>query len=161
MPTEIERKFLVADESWRREASASRELRQGYLALTERAVVRVRLADDEQAWVGIKEHRIGRSHGEYEYEIPIDEARELLALCTGAIIAKRRYLIPVGDHCWEVDEFLGENAGLILAEIELGAENEAFREPGWLGREVTEERRFYNAALSVRPWTRWPEADRR
>jgi len=161
MPTEIERKFLVADDAWRRSASAPRELRQGYLALTERAVIRVRLVDGERAWLGIKEHRIGRSHGEYEYEIPVGEARELLALCTGAVIEKRRYVVPVGGHCWEVDEFLGDNAGLVLAEIELGAEDEAFREPDWLGREVTDERRFYNAALSERPWARWPEADRR
>lgn len=161
MPTEIERKFLVADDGWRRDASVPRELRQGYLALTKRAVIRVRLVDGKRAWVGIKEHRIGRSHGEYEYEIPVGEAWELLGLCTGAVIEKRRYLVPVGQHYWEVDEFLGENAGLIMAEIELRAEDEVFREPDWLGREVTDERRFYNAALSERPWALWSEADRR
>jgi len=160
VPTEIERKFLVADAGWRRDASTPRLLRQGYLALTERAVIRVRVADDTHAWIGVKEHRIGRSHGEYEYAIPPDEARELLGLCTGAVIEKRRFLIPVAGHEWEVDEFLGDNGGLILAEIELGAEDETFERPAWVGREVTDERRYYNAALSTRPWSRWPEAER-
>ena len=154
MPIEIERKFLVTSDAWRGEVQgAPRRLRQGYLALTDRAVIRVRVAEDSQAWVGIKEHRIGRAHGEYEYPVPVAEATELLALCTGRLIEKRRFLVPVGGHTWEVDEFEGDNAGLVLAEIELDDVGESFMQPEWAGREVTDDRRFYNAALAFQPWT--------
>lgn len=153
MPTEIERKFLVKNDAWRRQAEGSpQQLRQGYLALTGRAVIRVRTAGDECAWIGVKEHRIGRAHGEYEYPVPVDEAREMLALCSGSLIEKKRFRIPQGEHVWEVDEFAGDNAGLILAEIELGAVDEMFDMPDWLGIEVTDDRRFYNASLSLHPW---------
>lgn len=153
MPTEIERKFLVSNADWREQAeSEPQRLRQGYLALTGRAVVRVRIADGKQAWLGVKEHRIGRSHGEYEYPIPVQEAGELLGLCSGALIEKTRYRVPSGSHVWEVDEFQGDNAGLVLAEIELDAADESFDLPAWAGREVTDDRRFYNAALTRTPW---------
>lgn len=153
MPTEIERKFLVKSEAWREQVvGPPQPLRQGYLALTDRAVIRVRTAGDEQAWIGVKEHRIGRAHGEYEYPVPVAEAREMLALCSGSVIEKTRFRIPRGKHVWEVDEFAGDNAGLVLAEIELDAVDETFDLPGWLGVEVTDDRRFYNAALSLHPW---------
>lgn len=161
MPTEIERKFLVADASWRDQAGVPQRLRQGYLALTERAVVRVRIAGRSAAWIGVKEHKIGRSHGEFEYPIPPPEARELLRLCSGNLVEKQRFRVPVAGHEWEIDEFLGANAGLVLAELELRREDESFAVPHWLGREVTTERRFYNAALSVRPWRSWPAAERK
>lgn len=161
MPTEIERKFLVAGDGWRRGAGAPQQLRQGYLALTERAVVRVRLAGETAAWLGVKEHRIGRSHGEFEYPIPPGEARELLGLCTGTVVEKRRFRVPVAGHEWEVDEFMGANAGLVVAELEMSDEDEEFVRPDWLGREVTAERRFYNAALSLRPWRNWPAEEQR
>lgn len=161
MPREIERKFLVAGAGWRARAGAPQHLRQGYLALTERAVVRVRIAEPTTgAWLGVKEHRIGRAHGEFEYPIPPDDARELLELCSGSVIEKRRFRVPVAGHEWEVDEFLGANAGLVVAEIELRSEEEEFVQPAWLGREVTAERRFYNAALSVRPWRSWDVTER-
>ena len=127
-------------------------MRQGYLALTDRAVIRVRTAGDEQAWIGVKEHRIGRSHGEYEYPVPVEEAREMLALCSGSLIEKTRFFVPRDKHVWEVDEFAGDNAGLVLAEIELGDVDESFGLPDWIGPEVTDDRRFYNAALSLHPW---------
>ena len=153
MPTEIERKFLVANADWRaRVEGEPLHLRQGYLALTERAVVRVRIADESQAWLGVKEHRIGPSHGEYEYPIPVPEARELLDLCSGALIDKTRSRVPRGRHVWEVDEFHGDNAGLVLAEIELADADESFDLPVWVGREVTDDRRFYNASLTLAPW---------
>ncbi len=153
MPTEIERKFLVKNDAWRAQVSGMpQRLRQGYLALTDRAVIRVRTAGDERAWIGVKEHRIGRAHGEYEYPVPVDEAREMLALCGGSLIEKTRFTLPQGKHVWEVDEFDGDNAGLVLAEIELDAVDETFDLPEWIGAEVTDDRRFYNAALSLHPW---------
>lgn len=159
MPTEIERKFLVNAPDWRAQAEEPpQRLRQGYLALTERAVIRVRIADDGRAWLGIKEHRIGPSHAEYEYPIDAGEARELLNLCDGAPIEKIRFRVHSGPHVWEIDEFHGENEGLILAEIELGAPDEHFERPAWLGREVTADRRFYNAALAFTPWPRFAAA---
>lgn len=161
MPTEIERKFLVCGDGWRARAGGPQHLLQGYLALTERAVVRVRLAGASAAWLGVKEHKIGRAHGEFEYSIPPGEGRQLLEFCTGTVIEKRRFRVPVGAHVWEIDEFLGANAGLVVAEIELGTEEETFEQPEWLGREVTAERRFYNAALSLRPWRNWKAAEQR
>jgi len=153
MPIEIERKFLVVNADWREQVEGEQShLRQGYLAVTERAVVRVRIADEAQAWVGIKEHRIGPSHGEYEYPIPVPEARELLGLCNGALIDKTRSRVPRGHHVWEVDEFHGDNADLVLAEIELDDAGEPFDLPDWAGREVTDDRRFYNVALTLTPW---------
>lgn len=153
MPTEIERKFLVANADWREQAEGEpQHLCQGYLAMTERAVVRVRTADNKQAWLGVKEHRIGPAHGEYEYPIDVAHARELFDLCSGALIEKTRFRVPGGPHVWEVDEFHGDNDGLILAEIELGAVDESFELPAWAGREVTADRRFYNAALTLLPW---------
>lgn len=153
MPTEIERKFLVNGPDWRAGVrDRAQHLQQAYLALTERAVVRVRIADDAQAWLGVKEHKIGPAHAEYEYPIDVAEARELLGLCSGALIDKTRHRVPNGRHVWEIDEFHGDNAGLVLAEIELGRTDEAFTRPEWVGREVTADRRFYNAALSRTPW---------
>lgn len=153
MPTEIERKFLVANADWREQTEGEpQHLRQGYLAMTERAVVRVRTINDAQAWLGVKEHRIGPAHGEYEYPIDIAHARELFDLCGGVLIEKTRFRVPSGPHIWEVDEFHGDNAGLILAEIELSDVDESFELPAWAGREVTADRRFYNAALTLMPW---------
>lgn len=153
MPIEIERKFLVTSDAWRGKVKGIPQcLRQGYLALTDRAVIRVRVAGDTRAWVGIKEHRIGRAHGEYEYPVPVGEATELLSLCIGRLIKKRRFLVPFGGHTWEVDEFEGDNAGLVLAEIELDDVEESFVRPDWAGAEVTDDRRFYNAALAFKPW---------
>lgn len=152
MAVEIERKFLVADEAWRLSASAPDRYRQGYLAVTDRAVVRVRLADDGRAWLGVKERIVGPAHGEYEYPIPAGDARQLLQLSVGTVIEKQRYRVPCGGYEWEVDEFLGDNAGLVVAEIELDHPEAAFERPPWLGREVTDDASYYNVALALRPW---------
>lgn len=153
MAIEIERKFLVADDAWRGSVMAAPDrYRQGYLAVTERAVVRVRLADDGGAWLGVKERIVGPARGEYEYPIPAGDARELLGLSVGSVVEKRRYRIACGGREWEVDEFLGENAGLVVAEIELEHPGAAFERPPWLGREVTDDSAYYNVALALKPW---------
>ncbi|HZP13024.1 MAG TPA: L,D-transpeptidase family protein [Nevskiaceae bacterium] len=156
MGTEIERKFLLRSNDWRKEVSRTREIRQGYLS-TEggKASVRVRLQDDE-ARLNIKAAVVGTTRAEYDYEMPVSDAREIIdKLCVG-VLEKKRHYVQRGAHTFEIDEFLGANAGLVVAEIELGAENEAFERPDWLGREVTAERRYYNNQLALRPYTQWP-----
>lgn len=156
MGVEIERKFLVGDESWRGAARGEPEhYRQGYLALTERASVRVRLGGDGSAWLGIKERRVGPVRAEFEYAIPADDAERLLELAAGCVIEKQRFRVAHGGLEWEVDEFLGANAGLVVAEIELEHEDSPFERPPWLGREVTAEAAYYNAALALHPWREW------
>lgn len=156
MAVEIERKFLVTADAWRDAADGSSEhYRQGYLALSERAVVRVRLSATGAAWLCVKERRIGARRGEYEYPIPAVDARELLGLAGERVVEKRRYLVSYAAKRWEVDEFLGANTGLVVAEIELRSETEAFEPPPWLGVEVTGEERYYNAALAFHPLREW------
>lgn len=158
MAVEIERKFRVADAGWRSAARADPRLyKQGYLALSERAVVRVRLSDEGQAWLCVKERRVGATRGEFEYPIPARDASELLRLAAGTVIEKRRHLVDHAEHGWEVDEFLGANAGLVIAEIELAREDATFERPPWLGEEVTDDERYYNAALAFHPWREWQE----
>ena len=152
MGREIERKFLVSGESWRREADAGRRIRQAYLALTERASVRVRLLGDTEAVLTVKSAAAGAARDEYEYPIPVADAEAMLALRQGHLIEKTRYRIPRSGHVWEVDVFSGENEGLILAEIELSGEEEAFERPAWVGPEVTRDMRYTNAALAQRPY---------
>ncbi|HEX5314039.1 MAG TPA: CYTH domain-containing protein [Gammaproteobacteria bacterium] len=162
MAIEIERKFLVASDAWRAQAAGEGErYLQGYLAIGERSVVRVRIAGERRAWIGVKEHRIGRARGEYEYPIPVADARELLQLVIGRLVEKNRYRVPHAGQVWELDEFLGANAGLVVAEIELAAAEEEFERPSWLGAEVTAERAYYNAALALHPWTEWENAELR
>jgi adenylate cyclase len=160
MPVEIERKFLVDGDAWRNGVRRHELYRQGYLAGSESCSVRVRVGG-ERAWVGIKGRVLGASRPEYEYEIPVHEANEILdTLCVHGRIEKRRYWVPYADHEWEVDEFLGSNAGLFVAELELEDESETFVPPPWLGREVTQDERYYNSSLADRPWREWPEASR-
>jgi adenylate cyclase len=154
MPHEIERKFLVRDDSWR-EGAAGRRMRQGYLSLEPARTVRVRISD-EQAWLNIKGRTEGVRRLEFEYPIPVDDARALLALCGDAVVDKTRYRVRHGAHTWEVDEFHGANAGLLVAEIELAHEDERFAQPPWLGREVSGEARYYNSSLAQRPFNSWP-----
>lgn len=161
MPLEIERKFRVHGDSWRTQVTRSLELRQGYLSgQGGKASVRVRL-EDAQANLNIKAAVLGSARAEYEYAIPADEARELLeTLCVGRI-EKIRHHVPAGDGLlWEIDEFLGDNQGLVVAEIELGSVDQAFAKPDWLGRELTEERRWYNHYLALHPYSGWPAAER-
>ena len=157
MGIEIERKFLVANEAWRIEATASIEIRQAYLANTSLSSIRVRTAGDK-ANINIKQMQIGPSHGEFEYEIPLKDAEEMLAgLCETGEIVKTRYYVDVATHTWEIDVFAGANAGLVIAEIELASVDEEFLKPGWLGREVTHEERYYNVALAHCPWSEWSD----
>jgi adenylate cyclase len=157
MPIEIERKFRIANDAWRQQIRSSTLLRQGYLANTARASVRVRLAGDE-AWLSVKAMTPGRARAEYEAAIRVDDANDMLArLCEGPLIEKWRHIVIHGGNEWEIDEFLGENAGLVIAELELDCEQEEFAAPSWLGNEVTHDERYYNFKLSQHPWRRWPE----
>ena len=165
MAIEIERKFLVSGDGWRAAAERSEEMAQGYLnrvdalAGGDRASVRVRL-EGPRARLNIKSCEPGRSRQEFEYPLPAEDARALLALCTGGRVEKRRHYVRHGAHLWEVDEFEGANAGLVVAEVELSALDEEFERPPWLGPEVTELQRYYNIALSARPFREWSGAER-
>jgi adenylate cyclase len=157
MAIEIERKFRVVDDSWRRQIRSSTLLRQGYLANTMRASVRVRLAADA-GWLSVKAMTPGFARAEYEVAIPGDDANEMLdSLCEGALVEKWRHIVIHEGHEWEIDEFLGENAGLIVAELELDSQDEPFARPAWLGEEVTHDEHYYNFRLSQHPWRHWPE----
>lgn len=157
MAVEIERKFLVGNDGWRRAARAAvKHYRQAYLAWSPRCVVRVRVSGSENAaWLGIKERKAGASRAEFEYPVPVADARQLLRLATGGVVEKQRYRVPHGEHVWEVDEFAGANAGLVVAEVELDAQDESFSRPPWLGSEVTGEERYYNANLAREPFCDW------
>jgi CYTH domain-containing protein len=156
MGLEIERKFLLRTDDWRREATRSVEMIQGYLSgEAGKASVRVRLEGD-RARLNIKAAVVGSTRAEYEYEVPAADAREILrTLCIG-VVEKRRHYVERKGHTFEIDEFAGANHGLVVAEIELRSADEAFELPGWLGREVTDERRYYNHQLALRPFTTWP-----
>lgn len=163
MPLEIERKFLVTGDAWRAEVIRSVEMRQGYLTREGQASVRVRL-EGEEAKLNIKAAVVGAARAEYEYDIPPEECREILAtLCVGRVEKTRHYLPARGAPAgavWEVDEFFGDNAGLVVAEIELPSADAAFEKPAWLGRELTEDRRYYNHHLALHPYASWPAAER-
>lgn len=154
MGIEIERKFLLRGDAWRALGEPVL-LRQGYLSSNKDRVVRVRI-EGGQGVLTIKGRTVGASRGEWEYPIPLDEASELLdGLCERPLIEKYRCRIAIGPHVWEVDEFLGANAGLVVAEIELTAEDEAFDRPGWIGEEVTDDVRYLNANLIKHPFSAW------
>ncbi len=153
MAAEIERKFLVADESWR-DGTQGVRIAQGYLSQDPERTVRVRVAG-EKAWLTIKGRSRGITRAEFEYEVPPAEARELLELCLPSVIDKTRHEIRHGGHVWEVDVFHGENDGLIVAEVELSDENEMPRMPAWLGAEVSDDVRYFNSHLARHPFTRW------
>lgn len=156
MGVEIERKFLVDGDAWRTLGEATL-LRQGYLSADPARTVRVRI-DGARAFLTIKGKSVGASRGEWEYPIPVSEAAELLdGLCQQPLVEKVRRRIAIGPHTWEVDEFLGANAGLVVAEIELASENEAFEKPVWIGREVTGETRYFNSNLIRHPYSQWKD----
>jgi CYTH domain-containing protein len=159
MALEIERKFLVKSRAWQREADAGRRIRQAYLSNTARNSVRVRIIDDKNARLTIKSGYRGIVRDEFEYEIPAADAREMLALRQSTIIDKVRYKVEHAGRVWEVDEFFGANAGLVLAEIELDDENHALHLPAWVGREVTGDKRFNNSQLAVHPFGEWARHD--
>lgn len=157
MPVEIERKFLVASDAWKADARPGQHFQQGYIIGTDRVSVRVRIVDDSVCTLTTKLPRCGMSRFEFENDLSPSEARALLGACEGAIIDKTRYEVMVGGNLWEVDVFGGENDGLVVAEIELRSEDQAFVRPAWLGREVTGIARYQNSALVKRPYKRWPK----
>jgi adenylate cyclase len=155
MAIEIEHKFLLANDDWRELVSHSVIYRQGYLSSQPTSSIRVRISD-EQAWLNIKSATIGIQRSEYEYEISLFDAHEILDnLCLKPIIEKTRHFVTHENHLWEIDEFDGENAGLIVAEIELNSQDETFAKPDWLGAEVTQDVRYYNNNLAKNPYSQW------
>lgn len=157
MAIEIERKFLVADDSWREHVGRSLAMGQGYFETGRAASVRVRVAGKD-AWLNIKSAELGRKRLEFEYAIPLADAETMLErFCAGRSVSKVRHWVPWQGHTWEVDVFDGANAGLVMAEIELDHEEESFASPPWLGREVTDEQRYYNMALAQHPYRDWKQ----
>jgi len=154
MAKEIERKFLVNGDAWRALAEGT-TYRQGYLNSAKERTVRIRTADG-RAFLTIKGITVGATRSEYEYEIPFDDGKAMLdTLVEKPLIEKKRYKIPVGNVTWEIDEFLGENVGLIVAEVELKGADQTFDKPVWLGDEVTSDPRYFNANLIKNPFTCW------
>ena len=155
MGLEIERKFLVNGD-FMKDAYKSYHIIQGYICRGTGRSVRIRIRDDK-AFITIKGKASegGLSRFEWEKPIPVKDAKELLELRDGALIDKTRYLVKVGDHVFEVDVFSGDNDGLVMAEVELGSEDEAFEKPQWLGEEVTGDRRYYNSSLIANPFKDW------
>ena len=153
---EIERKFLIRDNSYKETATSHIRMAQGYICRESGRTVRVRKAGD-RGWLTIKGPSAdnGLSRFEWETEISGADAERLMKLCQAGIIEKIRHLVPYGDHIFEVDEFLGENLGLTVAEIELENESEPFSRPEWLGEEVTGDRRYYNSMLAAAPFSTW------
>jgi CYTH domain-containing protein len=155
MPLEIERKYLVNGEGWRAHGSGV-PCRQGYLSTVPERTVRVRLIRDK-GYLTIKGISVGATRAEYEYEVPAGEASEMLdKLCERPLIEKTRYRVEHQGLTWEIDEFDGDNAGLIIAEVELEEEDQVIMLPDWVGKEVTGDPRYYNASLIADPFTRWP-----
>lgn len=166
MGIEIERKFLPRSDGWRAAAHRVVPMAQGYLndlALVDsgamRASVRVRIEGDV-AFLNIKSRELGTTRQEFEYPVPVVDARALLKLCVGGLIEKNRHHVDYAGHLWEVDEFFGDNAGLVVAEIELDAADAAFAKPDWAGVEATHAPRYYNLALASRPFSQWREDER-
>lgn len=156
MALEIERKFLVLDDSFKHEAFSKSHIVQGYICSGHGRTVRIRIRD-EHAYITIKgPSRLGGlARYEFEQEIPMDDARQLLTLCEPGTVEKTRWLVKAGRHTFEVDEFHGDNAGLVVAEVELGSEDESYEKPHFIGKEVTGDRRYYNNQLRQNPYSRW------
>lgn len=155
---EIERKFLVSSEAFKEEAKSNEHIVQGFLNTHAERTVRVRIKGDKgYLTVKGKSNEAGTSRFEWEKEIDLEEAKALLNLCEKEVLEKIRYLIPLGEHVFEVDEFQRKNQGLVVAEIELKDENEPFEKPNWLGKEVTGIVKYYNSQLSKNPYSKWKE----
>lgn len=161
MAFEIERKFLVVNDTWQQSVSDESYIRQAYLTGRDKASIRVRIRDNHTATLTIKSRGADLKRLEFEYEIPVLEAEAMLTLRRGAIIEKRRAIVPVRGHLWEVDTFFGDNAGLVLAEIELNSVGEKFARPQWIGTEVTSHASYYNGALANNPFLAWANGDHR
>jgi CYTH domain-containing protein len=156
---EIERKFLVRKgDAYKRAAFSNSHIQQGYIP-ADGATVRVRTRDDK-AYLTIKGKSVngGMTRYEFEKEITLDEAHSLLKLCRGGVVDKQRWLVKSGNHTFEVDEFFGDNAGLVMAEVELSSEDEVYEKPDFIGMEVTGDRRFYNSHLLTNPYSNWKDS---
>ena len=160
MPFEIERKFLVRGDAWQSLATERYHIRQAYLASQGKASIRIRVRDKDGATLTIKSRTPKRRRLEVEYPIPVLEAEALIALRQGSVIEKDRYIVPHLTNTWEVDVFAGDNAGLVIAEVELRDENERVVLPAWAGPEMTGQAPYYNSSLAVHPFTAWPAAER-
>ncbi len=157
MGVEIEKKFLLANDNWRQQVTKQVQFCQGYLLGSEKSSVRVRIEGDKSN-LNIKGATLGVRRQEFEYPIPMEDAKELLAtLCAEPLIEKTRHYIYAGEHVWEIDEFDGDNKGLIVAEVELKDENDTFEHPEWLGQEVSHDKRYYNSMLIKNPYKSWKD----
>ena len=154
MNNEIERKFLLKNSDWKKIADAGICIKQGYLNSSTRLTTRIRTKGN-QGFITIKGKTIGISRAEFEYEIPFEDALNLLKLCQNSIIEKTRFEVKIENQSWEIDVFEGENQGLIVAEIELNSETESFEKPEWLGEEVSFENKYFNACLAEKPFKNW------
>ena len=161
MGQEIERKYLLSSDAWKLLSHKTIHMHQGYLCNNEQSSVRIRI-EDQSANINIKSMTVGISRAEYEYSIPVDEATELLdTLCKKSQIQKERYLVNYAGKLWEIDVFAGDNAGLIVAEIELESEDELIELPEWVSKEVSHHERYYNMRLARYPYSQWSEAEKR
>ena len=155
MATEIERKFLILNDNWRKEADDGVHMIQGYMGSNEKSSIRIRV-NGERANLNIKSKTIGIQRSEYDYDIPLDEAKEMLdALCDTPLIEKTRYHVMHDGHKWEIDVFAGDNEGLVVAELELSSPDEEFSMPDWAGKDVSEDPRYYNICLVTNPYKNW------
>lgn len=155
MAYEIERKFLITSVSWRSQIDRTLEIKQAYLCNTEKASLRIRISD-QSGFFSSKSMSGGIRRHEFEYEIPLNDAEFMLNyMCLGSPVIKSRHLVKVDKHVWEIDEFHGDNEGLIVAEIELGHETEIFSKPDWAGQEVSDDARYYNMSLVNQPYKNW------
>lgn len=154
MPKEIERKFLLRNENWKSQFTSRTIIKQGYLSTEKEATVRVRILGDK-GFLTIKGKTVGMTRLEFEYEIPVQEANELLQLCEKPLIEKERFIVSSGKLNWEIDIFEGDNAGLTLAEVELEDENQKIEIPDWVGEEVTFDSRYFNSNLVKMPFKSW------
>lgn len=156
MSIEIERKFLVKNDDFKDQSFQKKIIKQGYLNSDENRTVRIRISD-KKAFITIKgkSNDTGTTRFEWEKEINLREAENLLLLCEPSIIEKTRYLVKVDNHIFEVDEFYGDNKGLIIAEVELNSETEKFKKPNWLAKEVTGDIKYYNSSISKQPFKDW------
>lgn len=157
MPREIERKFLLKSDAWRSLAEGV-TYRQGYLSSVPERTVRVRIAGDA-AFLTVKGRNVKNSRAEFEYPIPLEDAEQMLKLCDGPLVEKQRCEIPHAGKTWQVDEYAGDNRGLVLAEVELDSEDEQPEIPEWIGEEVSGDPRYYNSNLAAHPFSAW-SADR-
>ena len=154
MGIEIERKFLVDGTKWRDSVEQSMRYQQAYLSRDPDRTVRIRIVE-RNAWITVKSSTDGLRRSEFEYAIPLEDAVEMMKMCERPLVEKTRHLLRHAGNLWEIDEFAGENAGLIVAEIELESEDQDFEKPSWAGEEVTQDSRYYNSQLSKTPFLRW------